>query len=133
MLTFKQFLTELAREDVTLSPDEVRNLTERFGKKVLQMGHLQEDGSLLVPVDCIVEAAQSLGSQKLTEAVQSLDSEQMVSMLRSFEALVDRVGETRKRKLAEMVEKFQSEPSDAAAHQQWKEIEKMIFGVEFRD
>ena len=35
--------------------------------------------------------------------------------------------------LAQMVEKFQYEPSDAAAHQQWKEIEKTIFNVEFRD
>ena len=133
MLTFKEFLTELAREDVALSPDEIRNLTERFGKNVLQMGHLREDGSMLVPVDCIVEAAQSLGSQQLTDAVRTLDSEQMVSMLQSVETLVDRVRDARKRKLAQMVEKFQAEPNDAEAHQQWEEIEKVVFGVEFRD
>ena len=51
MLTFKQFVAELAREDVTLSPAEVQELTKRFGKKVLQMGHVEEDGSMLVPVD----------------------------------------------------------------------------------
>ncbi len=94
MLTFRQFLTELASEEVALNPDEVRNMTERFGR---------------------------------------LDSEQMVSMLQSLETLVDRVSEARKRKLALLVGKFQSEPNDAAAHQRWSEIEKMVFGVEFRD
>jgi hypothetical protein len=32
------------------------------------MGHLEEDGSLSIPVDCIVEAVQFLGSQRLNEA-----------------------------------------------------------------
>src|SRR5437660_7876439 len=98
MLTFKQFVTELAREDVTLSPAEVREMTARFGDKVLQMGHLEEDGSLLVPVDCIVEAARSVGAQTLTEAAESIQNEQMVSMLRSGEALVEKVIEARERK-----------------------------------
>jgi hypothetical protein len=57
MLTFKQFVTELARKEVTVSPAEVEEMTRRFGKKVLQMGHLQEDGSMLISVDCILEAA----------------------------------------------------------------------------
>jgi len=51
MLTFKQFVTELASEDVTLSPAEMRETTARFGDKVLQMGHVEQDGSMLVPVD----------------------------------------------------------------------------------
>jgi hypothetical protein len=37
MLTFKQFVTELAWEDVSLSAAEVAEMTARFGKKVLQM------------------------------------------------------------------------------------------------
>ena len=49
------------------------------------------------------------------------------------ETLVDRVSDARKRKLAQMVENFQAEPNDAEAHQQWEEIEKVVFGVEFRD
>src|ERR1035437_8240659 len=59
MLTFKQLLNELAREDVTISPMDVEEMRTRFGDKVLQMGHLNEDGSMDVPVDCIVEAYPS--------------------------------------------------------------------------
>jgi hypothetical protein len=55
----------------------------------------------------------------------------MASALESVETLVERVGEARKRKLARMVDAFQSEPDDANAHARWKEIEKTIFGVKF--
>lgn len=115
-----------------ISPAEVVRLRERFGAKTFQMGHLREDGSMLVPVDCVVEAARSLGAATLAEAAETLRNEQMVSLLESAEALVERVGEARKRKLECLVEEFQSEPSDTRARQQWKEIEKTIFGVEYR-
>jgi hypothetical protein len=38
MPSFKQFVTELAGEHVTLPPAEVEEVTRRFGNKVLQMG-----------------------------------------------------------------------------------------------
>lgn len=57
---------------MTLVPAEVRELIARFGDKVIQMGHLAEDGSMLVPVDCIVEAARSVGTQTLAEAAESM-------------------------------------------------------------
>jgi len=95
------------------------------------MGNLQEDGSLTVPVDCIVEAVQSLGNGTLTEAVAELRSEQVVPMLESVESLVERVAEARKRKLSRLIDEFQSTPDDDKAHKQWKEIAKMIFGVDF--
>src|SRR5438552_603983 len=65
MLTLKEFVTELAREDLRLSSAEVSDLTHRFGDDVLQMGQLQEDGSMLVRVDCILEATRLLGVEKL--------------------------------------------------------------------
>ena len=52
-------------------------------------------------------------------------------MLESVESLVERVAETRKRKLSTLIDEFQSTPDDVKAHKQWKEIEKMIFGVDF--
>jgi hypothetical protein len=64
ILTFRHFVTELASEDVTLTPPELRDMTARFGDRALQMGHLEPDGSMLVPVDCIVEAARALGTQR---------------------------------------------------------------------
>ena len=128
MLTFKQFVTELAREDVALSPAEVQEMRSRFGDKVLQIGPIAENGSVLVPVDCIVEATRSVGARTLTEAAESLNDEQMVSMLRSGEALVDRVIEAKEQKLRKMIRQFQDEPDAGTSHKQWKRIEKEVFG-----
>ena len=133
MLTFKQFVSELAQQDLTLSPVEVRDLANRFGSRVLQMGHLQDDGSMLVPIDCILDAARSLGTRHLAEAAEALQSDRVASMLRSAEEFVEHVSEARKRKLQHMVENFQSESDNSEAHHQWKEIEKMIFGLEYKD
>jgi len=133
MLTFKQLLNELAREDVTISPMDVEEMRTRFGDKVLQMGHLNEDGSMDVPVDCIVEAARSLEAHTLTEAAEIINNEQMISMLQSGEALVERVGEARERKLRQMIRNFQNEGDTSTSHRQWKRIEKEVFGVEYND
>lgn len=133
MLTFKQLLNELAREDVTISPMDVEEMRTRFGDKVLQMGHLNEDGSMDVPVDCIVEAARSLEAHTLTEAAEIINNEQMISMLQSGEALVERVGEARERKLRQMIRNFQNEGDTSTSHRQWKRIEKEVFGVEYQD
>ena len=133
MLTFKQFLNELATEDATISPMEVEEMRQRFGDKVLQMGHRNEDGSMDVPVDCIVEAAQSLEAHTLTEAAEIINNEQMVSLLQSGEALVERVGEARQRKLRQMIRNFQNEGDTSTSHRQWKQIEKEVFGVEYND
>src|SRR2546428_11927419 len=99
MLTFIQFIEEIAQKDLTIPPPDVERIRRRFRDKILKMGHLQEDGSMHVPVDCVLEAAQSLGAQSLAEAAEALKSEKMLSMLDSGEALVDRVGEARERKL----------------------------------
>jgi hypothetical protein len=131
MLTFVQFLEELTQQEVVLSPAEVQRVVDRYGPKTLQMGNLQEDGSLTVPVDCIVEAVLSLGNRALTEAVEGLRSEHVVPMLESIESLVERVAEARKRKLSKLIDEFQATPDEAKAKKQWKEIEKMIFGVDF--
>jgi copper homeostasis protein CutC len=60
MLTFKQSVAELAQEDVLISRDDIEAMNRRFGEKVLPMGHVNEDGSMNVPVDCIVEASRGL-------------------------------------------------------------------------
>jgi hypothetical protein len=133
MPTFAEFVEELAHGEMKISPAEVKRMRERFGDKTLQMGHLSLDGSMLVPVDCVIEAARSLGGTTLMEAAETLRNDQMASLLQSAEALVERVGEARKRKLERMVDEFQSEPDDGRARQRWHEIEKTIFGVEFRD
>ncbi len=132
MLAFVQFLEELSTDHVTLSPAEVRRMRRRFDK-TLQMGHLEEDGALSIPVDSIVEAVRSQGSQRLNEALENLKSEQMISMLESADALVERIAEAQRRKLGQMVDQFQREPDDARAHRQWKEIEKTVFGIEYPD
>ena len=132
MLTFKQFINELAREDITISSIDLEEMRRRFGDKVLQMGHLNKDGSMNVPVDCIVEAARALGAHTLTEAAEIINNEHMVSMLQSGESLVERVGEAKERKLRQMIRNFQ-ESNTSASHRQWKQIEKEVFGVEYND
>lgn len=133
MLTLIQFIEEIAKEDLAIPPVDVERMREQFGDKVLKMGHLQEDGSMLVPIDCVLEAARSLGSQTLTEAAEILKSDEMVSLLHSGETFVDRVGEARERKLRETIRKFQSESNEPDARRQWKQIEKMVFGVDYPD
>jgi hypothetical protein len=51
----------------------------------------------------------------------------------SAETPVERVSEVEKRKLKRLIHRFQSEPDAARSHQQWKEIEKMVFGVDYPD
>ena len=97
------------------------------------MGQMQEDGSMLVPVDCILEAARSLSVEKLTEAAETLQSKQMVSMLQSGKTLVRQVSEARERKLRQMVRQFQDEPDAIQSHKHWKQIEKEVFGVDYND
>ena len=133
MLTFTEFIEEIARKDVAIPRADVERMRERFGDKVLNMGHLQGDGSMLVPVDCVLEAARSLGPQTLTEAAEILKSGQMASMLQSGEALVERVGEARQHKLRELIREFQSESDETDAQRQWKQIEKIVFGVDYPD
>ena len=88
---------------------------------------------MAVPVDCVVEAARSLRTQILSQAAEIINSEQMVSMLQSGEALVERVGEARERKLRAMIRRFQNQPLGDKSHQQWRQIEKEVFGVEYDD
>lgn len=133
MLTFIQFIEEIAKKDLTIPPADVERMRERFGEKVLKMGHLQVDGSMLVPVDCVLEAVQSLGPQTLTEAAEILKGDEMVNMLQSGETLVERVAKARERKLRDLIRKFQSESNETDAHQHWKQIEKMVFGVDYAD
>jgi len=133
MLTFIQFIEEIAKKDLTIPPADVNRMREQFGDKVLKMGHLQDDGSMLVPVDCVMEAAQSVGTQTLTEAAEILKNDEMVNMLHSGEALVERVSEIRERKLRELIRNFQSESNETNANRQWKQIEKMVFGVDYPD
>jgi hypothetical protein len=133
MLTLIQFVEEISKKDLTVPLVDVERMRQRFGDKVLKMGHLQEDGSMLVPVDCLLEAAQSLESQTLAEAAEMLKNDEMVNLLQSGEALILRVGEARERKLRELIRKFQSESNEADAHHQWKQIEKTVFGIDYLD
>jgi hypothetical protein len=94
---------------------------------------MREDGSMDVPVDSIVEAARSLEAATLTEAAEIINDEQMVSMLQSGEALVERDGVARERQLRQMIRNFQNDGAASSSHDQWKQIEKEVFGVAYND
>lgn len=129
MLTFVELLEGLARQDVTLLPSEVQRMIERFGNKTLQMGTLNEDGSLSVPIECIVEAVQSLGNQTLIEAVEGLRTEQVMPLLESVESLVERVSEARNGKIASLTRAVQDASSETEAKAHWQKLQHMMFGV----
>ena len=116
MATFRDFVAELAQDEISIAPSEVREMRARFGDKVLQMGHLQPDGSIRVPVDCVFAATRSVGNRE-----------------EFSEEFVDRVSEARRRKLAKTVGQFQAEADEDSADRQWKEIEKLVFGIEYKD
>jgi hypothetical protein len=104
----------------------------RFGENLVRIGHLQTDGSMLVPMDCVIEAAQSLGAGRLARAAETLKRDDVLDMLQSGEELIDRVGDARERKVRELVTNFQ-EADQAASSRRWKQIEKMVFGMDYPD
>src|SRR5947208_12188822 len=129
MLTFVEQLEGLAKQDITLNLAEVERMNEPFGNKTPQMGTLNEDGSLSVPVECIVEAVQSVGNQRLIEAVEGLRTEQFLPMLESVESLVERVSEAKKRKIARLTRTVQDAPSESEAKAHWQKLQHLMFGV----
>lgn len=62
MLTFLDFIKTSAQKTVTFSAEEVQRMNEQLGEdvSVLEIGELQEDGSLIVSVGDVIEAAQAL-------------------------------------------------------------------------
>ena len=132
-MTFSQFVMELAGEDVTLSAPDVQRLRSRYGDKVMQMGSIEPDGSMRIPIDCVVIAARALRTGTLVDAARSIDNDQMFSLFDSGEALIEAVAAARERKLRTMIRIFQNESDADRSHQQWKQIEKEIFGLEFHD
>lgn len=130
MLSFVQLLEELSSESVRLAPDEVARLRQLFGDKPLQMGHLDADGSIPVPLDCLLEAIQAIGLQHLGDTVHLMRGPDVAALLGSTESLIDQVSAARSRKLARLVEAYQNEPDNAIARRQWKNIEHLIFGVD---
>ncbi len=116
-------------QDVTLSHAEVQQMTERYGERMLQMGTLNEDGSLSIPVECILEAAKTLGSRRLADAVDALRSEKIVPMLESVESLVERVSEAKKRRIVELTRAVQNAPTETEAKEHWQKLEHLMFGI----
>jgi hypothetical protein len=129
MLTFIELLEELSHKEVLLGAADVERMTRRFGRKTLQMGTINGDGSLSIPLECILEAVHSLGNQKLAEVVQALKSERLVTMLESVESLVERVGEARKSRTAELAAAVQNAATEAEAKEHWRKLEHLMFGI----
>ena len=88
---------------------------------------------MLVPIDCILVAAQSLEPKVLSEAAEILNAEYMASVFRSGEVFIDRVIEAREQKLRALIQTFQAEPDSRKSHCQWRQIEKEVFGNAYRE
>ena len=82
---------------------------------------------------CSRIAANVLGHTCLQEAAAKLNDVSVLSELRldSSVALIEQIGSSRERKLRELVRQFQDTPSETSADSHWKEIEKLIFGIDY--
>jgi hypothetical protein len=134
VLNLIQFLEEIAdsRQTVTLSPDEVKRLTERFGARVRQMGQWNNDGSLFIPMAAVTEAVEGLDNQVLAQALLELRSapDRFPEMLENSSAsiLIDRISAAYLKNFGAMVTRFQETSDPAEADQLWKHIDEALFG-----
>jgi hypothetical protein len=60
MLTFAEFIKNASEKTISFTPAEAQAMRERAGDAALEIGQVQEDGSLIVPVGYLLEAAQDL-------------------------------------------------------------------------
>lgn len=128
MLSFVELLTEMARGEISVSAQDVQRLRDRFGDKTLQMGHLQPDGSMLIPTECVVAAAQKIGRNRLADAVENLHAGQIADLLHTVESLLDEVVESRQRLVHELATAVRDARTDEDAQPHWNRLDKLLFG-----
>jgi hypothetical protein len=114
------------RGDFTFNRQDVERITEKYGKRALMMGTLNQDGSLSVPMECYREAAHLLQSATGTYTSRTTATHFDVDPMVGF---IDAVVEARKRKISDLTEAVQNAPTDAEARQYWRELEHVLFGV----
>lgn len=92
-------------EDLTFDRQAVKQMIESFGDRVLQMGTLDQSGSLHIPIDCYRTGAEPT------------------------DAFVDQVIAARKAKIARLNDIVQSAATDTEAQNAWRELEHILFGI----
>ena len=111
----------------------MERLVARFGPGVRQMGvwHHTTDGSLVVSVANIAEAAQSVGHSVLTEAVRQLKSpEEFAGMLNQSCAAARFIEELGKLHLAQFqhkVQRYQDTKDPGEVQELAREISQELF------
>ena len=135
MLTFVEFLEEIARSNqtITVPPEEVNRLARRFGDRVREMGQWNtSDGTLEIPVSAVVEGVRQAGSQTLAEAVHELKAkpEEFVQMLESSSAaiLIEKISEVNRKRFQDLMTGLQHSNDPAEIKKLKEEIDVAIFG-----
>src|SRR5580704_5738189 len=70
MLTFLNFIKLASKKTITFTPDEVATMQEQAGAAVLEMGDVQEDGSMVVDVSYLLEAAFALATPGPSDLIE---------------------------------------------------------------
>ncbi len=128
MVTFTQFVSEMAQEEVILSPADVQRLKQQFGTTIVgKMGRLSaDDGSLIVDADIILEASASLGRKQFSEAAEALTSEATTGVS-SVASLIERIAELNDRRFIELCQRCQDTTDRVEAGCLQREIIRQIF------
>lgn len=104
MLTFAQYISDIAQEEIVLTTAEVQKLKARFGETVGRMGHLKSDGSLIVDASLIRESALSLGRRELLEAAGTV-AEPLMSPQAA--KLIERISELNRARYRALCQRYQ--------------------------
>jgi len=70
MLTFLEFIKTASKKTITFTSAEVRQMREQVGDAVLELGDLQQDGSMVVSVGYLIEAAHALTTPGPTDLIE---------------------------------------------------------------
>ena len=134
MATFIEILEEIAGSTpvISIPSPDVDRLVHRFGGRVRQMGrwNVSTDGSLVIPIAVIREAALDLGSQTILDALAEIKTESFAQLMDSSAAvlLIDKISEAYNRYFRRMMNRYQNETDPAGTVKLRDQLVREVFG-----
>lgn len=130
MLTFSQYLREIADDEFTIPAVEVQTLVNRFGPSIYGMGIRSCEGTLTLSRSMVMEALKGIKKQCIVEAALILDSTQAFNEVldsSSADTIIERLNKAKSQRVAELVEELQNSPEGDRSEQIKNELIRLIF------
>jgi hypothetical protein len=131
MLTFIQFLEELATDELTIPASDMERMVSHFGTAVRGMGHLNSEGGLAIPIKVIQNAIARFEGHDLSEAVRELKSDkQLAEMLRLSEAsvLIGHITDAYREYFRELMTRYQNSSNPDESNRLRDQLVREVFG-----